>query len=139
MYKKHFFVILLAHLVTPISLLLPILRVEETRIGYGGKMSIETSYTNIFGYASNDVYLTIGIFIIVLSFITFAAIAMDIIAMNKKEYTLIYAKLSFFLTLSIAMMGAMSVGVGSYLFSAICVLSFVISSVLLIRVIKRVM
>ncbi|MBQ8163686.1 MAG: hypothetical protein IJZ93_04915 [Clostridia bacterium] len=139
MYKKHFSVILLSHLIALISLLFPILRVEEMRIGYGGNMRIEFLYTNIFGYTSYDVYIMISVFIIALSFLTFAAIIFDILAMNKKEYTLIYSKVSFFLTLSIAMMGALAAGAGSYMFSLICAVSFVISSVLLIRVIKRIM
>jgi hypothetical protein len=139
MYKKHFFAIILSQIMVPLSMLLPVMRIEETRINFGGVMTTEKAYVNIFKYLSYDVYLTVGIIMLSLAIVLIIACANSLLAIYTQSKTLIYAKMSFFYSLATAIMGAFAAGVSSYALTIICACSFTFNSVLSIRVIKRLM
>lgn len=139
MYKKHFLAILASQIIVPIAMLLPVMRIEETRINFGGVMTTENIYVNIFKYLTYDVYLTVGIIMISLGIILILGCINNVLAIYLPGRILLWAKMSFFYALATAIMGAFAAGVSSYVLTIICAWSFAINSILSIRVIKRVM
>ena len=66
MHKKYFLIIMLSHLVVPISMLFPVLRVNEIRLASSGSTLADEYYINLFEYIYSGLYMFTGFLILAL-------------------------------------------------------------------------
>jgi len=127
--RRRFFVyIILAHLLVPIALVLPIHRIEA-----GAAESI--SFINIFEYLeiTDSVYVTIFIAVFVFGELLGIANAIVGICVSKKHA---YIRNAFALGFCSAILAAIFIGFGSYIFFIVCAGSFFVISYFALRLMK---
>lgn len=127
--KKRFFIyIIIAHLLVPIFLILPIHRL---RVGIGESIS----FISIFEYIENANNHLITAMLIVFIVIEFLGIANAIYGI-KTDGNHLSTRNSFALGFSSAILGAMFLSFGSYIFFLVCAISFLVISYFSIRLMK---
>ncbi len=137
MHKKYFGFILLSHLVMVGSLFAPLIRVSENRLNNTGITLIDTNYINIFQYVYNDIYTVTAVFMIILALISIVGIVFSIIGITKDELSTRIVKISFACCFSPAAMGALQMYSKSYILFLICAISFFVSAICTIRLMKQ--
>lgn len=136
MEKRLYFLIALAHLTVPISLLTPIIIITETSVGMEGAIDIEMYNINFFQYFLYDIYSTLAIFMLIFSLVELIGAANAFYAVFTKKPNHVSYKVSFYLGFSSAVMAALQAGSKSYAFFFICVISFLIISFCSIKLMK---
>lgn len=136
MEKKLYFIIALAHLAVPISLLTPIITMTETKVGMGGATEIEMYNINFFQYFLYDIYSVVAIFMLVFIIVELLGAVNAFYAVFTKKSNHVSYKISFCLGFSSAVMAALQAGSSSYLFFFICVVSFLVISFCSIKLMK---
>ena len=136
MEKKLYFLIALAHLAVPISLLTPIITITETKVGIGGTTVVEMYNINFFQYFLYDVYSTLAIFMLIFSVVELLGAVNGFYAAFTKKPNHVSYKASFYLGFSSAVMAALQAGSNSYAFFFICVISFLVISFCSIKLMK---
>lgn len=136
MEKKLDFVIALAHLAVPVSLLTPIISITETKVGIGGATTVETYDLNFFQYFWNDIYSAVAIFMLVFAVVEICGAAYAFYVTFSKKPHPVSEKITFSLGFSSAVMAALQAGSESYVFFAICVVSFLVISICSIKIMK---
>lgn len=136
MHKKYYLIIMLAHLSVPLSLLFPVLRVDEIRLGISGSTTTSAYYLNIFEYIYSDIYTLTGLFILFLAIAQLAGVIIAIVGMANKTMKHVPILLSFVLGFSSAIMSALQIYSGSHMLFIISAISFVIVSIFSINLMK---
>ena len=136
MEKRLYFLIALAHLAVPISLLTPIITITETRVGIDGATAVEMYNINFFQYFLYDIYSTLAIFMLIFSIVELLGAANAFYSVFTKKPNHVSYKISFYLGFSSAVMAALQSGSKSYAFFFICVISFLIISFSSIKLMK---
>ena len=127
--KKRFFIyIIIAHLLVPVFLVLPIHRL---RVGLGKSLS----FISIFDYIEHAQNTLITILLVVFIFAEFLGIANAIYGILTKGNHASTIN-SFALGFSSAILGAMFLSSGSYMFFLVCAFSFLVISYFSIRLMK---
>ena len=128
MNKKYLIAILISHLVVPISIFFPILKITDT--------NSNNIMCNVFEYVKNNptVYATI----LLIVFLTFELIGAgnSVYVLTKKEISHKNIQSLFLLGFSSAILGAMYISVAR-IFFIICAVSFVFISYSSIKLMKR--
>ena len=131
MSRKYFWIILIAHLIVPISLFFPVLRDFE--------ISNRSTLINIFDFIRQNQYMYIAVLLITFTLIELCGLGNSIYCLTKKTPTNRNISISFLFGFSSAILGAMFISAGSYPFFIICALSFIAisySSIKLMRLEK---
>ncbi|MBQ8545355.1 MAG: hypothetical protein IJ437_00235 [Clostridia bacterium] len=136
MHKKYYAIIILAHLIVPISLLFPILRVNEIRLGLSGGTTTSEHYMNIIEYIASDIYTITGILILFLALIQLAGVGIAVVGLVEKSVRSILVRLSFISSFSCAILAALQIYSGSRILFIICAVSFVTIAFSSIRLMK---
>ncbi len=136
MHKKYYLIIMLAHLAVPVSLLFPVLRVDEIRLGVSGATTTSAYYLNIFEFIYSDIYTLTGLFILFLAIAQIAGVIIAIVGMSNKTIKHIPILLSFVLGFSSAIMSALQIYSGSYMLFIISAISFVVVSIFSVNLMK---
>ncbi len=132
MFKRLISVILLAHLLVPLSLLLPVLQIPEN-----ASSLIEAShYYNIFDYVILNKYVYVTALLISFIVAELLGVANAIYGLAQKEIKHFHVRASFVLGFSSAILGAMFISAGSYTFFAVCAISFLLISYCSIKLMK---
>lgn len=127
--RRRFFVyIILAHLLVPIGLLLPIHRVEAGTVQ-------SDDFINIFEYLdyTNSVYITVLIALFVLGELLGVVNSVYGIYTSNKHIAI---RNSFAYGFCSAILAAIFLGFGSYIFFVVCAASFLIISYFSLRLMK---
>lgn len=128
--KKYFIFIVIAHLLVPVSLLFPVLNLQE-------RMAGSTENVNIFRFVNDNhyVFLTVLILILLFASVLGAATALyGIFSKNENKHAPI--RNSFFIGFSEAILSAIFLSSGSYIAFTICAIMFIVISVSAIRLLK---
>ena len=128
MIKKLYIAILLSHLLVPISLLFPILKISESLEGQG--------YYNVINYIILNEYTYVTVLLIIFSIVELCGLSNAIYGLTINELNRKNISMSFLFGFSSAILGAMFISTGSYLFFIICAISFVVISYASIRLMK---
>lgn len=135
--KNRFFIgILLSHLAVIVSLLTPIIRVDEERLGISGNGITDVRYFNIIDYMTKDIHRLTGVLMIILAVFHILAILNALYGLFFKGYHHASIKYTFVLAFASATMGALQLYSQSYVFFAICAVSFLLVSFCSIRLMK---
>lgn len=137
MHKKYYAIIILAYLAVPISLLFPVLRVNEIRLGLSGGTTTSEHYMNIFEYVYNDIYTITGLLILFLALVQLVGVGIAIVGLVEKGVRSILVRLTFISSFSCAILAALQIYSGSRILFVICAISFVLiafSSIRLMRI-----
>ena len=128
MSKKFFLIILFFHLIVPISVFFPVFKSSST--------SMDTSLCNIFRYVreNSSVYATVLLLVFLL--IEIVGVGNAAYGLAKKEAARRNKQSSFILGFSSAILGAMFISVGSYVFFLLCAVSFIAISYASIKLMK---
>ena len=126
MSKKYFLLILVSHAIVPISLLFPVLQISQG-----------LEHINIFEYISQNQYFYVKISLVTFIIAELCGLANAIYGLSKKDLHHKNIQMSFLLGFSSAILGAMLIGAGSYMFSFICAISFVVISYSAIKLMKK--
>lgn len=132
MHKKPFIIILLSHLIVPLSLLFPVFKV-------GNKLtntSVDKDFVNIIGYVQINVYGYITVVLVIFMIMEILGIVNSINGIRHKELKHAPIRNSFYLGFSSAVLGATFISVGSYVFFAVCAASFLVISYFSIKLMK---
>ena len=127
MNRKYFWIIILSHLIVPVSLLFPVLQIPEME---------SLSLYNVFGFIAKNQYAYVTILLITFILVELCGLANVIYCLAKKEVNRKNISISFLFGFSSAILGAMFISAGSYLFFIICAVSFVLISYSAIKLMK---
>ena len=128
MQKRFFIYIIISHLLVPFSLILPIHRLK---IGTSESMS----FINIFEYLKHNRNLYINIFLLIFIFCELLGIVNSFFGVFGK-ITHISIRNSFALGFSSAILAAIFLSNGSYIFFLVCAFSFLTISYFSLRLLK---
>ncbi len=126
--KKFSVIILIFHLIVPLSLLFPVLQTSET--------SKSTELFNIFQYINQNQYFYISVLLVAFLLIELLGVANAIYYISVKTPDRRSVGISFLFGFSSAILGAMFISAGSYLFFSLCALSFIVISYCSIKLMK---
>lgn len=128
MNKKYFGLILASHAIVPLSLLFPVLQISE---------EIESSgYFNVFEYIKLNRYTYVTVLLVIFVIVELCGLGNAIYGITLKELNRRNIGSSFLLGFSSAILGAMFLSAGSYLFFIICAISFIVISYSSIKLMK---
>ena len=136
MHKKYYAIIMVAYLVVPISLLFPVLRVNEIRLGLSGGTTTSENYMNLFDYIYNDIYIITGLLMLALVIVQIVAAIIALLGLINKEVKSIFVRLTFIASFSCAILAALQMYSGSHALFIICAASFVTIAFASIRLMK---
>lgn len=126
--KKFFLVILIFHALVPLSLLFPVLQISE---------AIESSgYYNVFDYIRLNSYTYVTVLLVIFVIVELCGLGNAIYGLTLKKLNSKNIGFSFLLGFSSAILGAMFLSSGSYLFFIICAVSFIVISYSSIKLMK---
>lgn len=128
MSKKYFWIILISHMIVPLSLFFPVLKIPE--------MLDSLSLYNVFTFIANNQYTYVTILLITFLIVELCGLANAIYGLSIKELNHKNIQVSFLLGFSSAILGAMFISAGSYLFFIICAISFIAISYGSIKLMK---
>ncbi len=128
MSRKFFWIILISHLIVPISLFFPVLQDFE--------ISNSSTLFNIFDFIRQNQYVYITVLLITFILIELCGLANAIYCLTKKAPSNRNISISFLFGFSSAILGAMFISVGSYPFFIICAVSFLLISYSSIKLMK---
>lgn len=126
--KKFSVIILISHLIVPLSLMFPVLQSSEA--------SKSAELFNVFQFISQNQYFYISILLIAFLIIELCGVANAIYYLSVKYPNQRSVGISFLFGFAPAILGAMFIGAGSYLFFALCALSFILISYCSIKLMK---
>ncbi len=128
MSKKYFLVILIFHALVPISLLFPVLQISQVQESF--------SFFNVFEFIRQNQYTYVTILLITFILVDLCGLGNAIYGLTRKELKHRNIQVSFLLGFSSAILGAMFISAGSYLFFIICAVSFIAISYSAIKLMK---
>ena len=136
MHKKFYIANLVSHLSLIISMIFPVLKVDEKRLALLTDQSVQAQNLNLFEYIAKRVSPITGYFMIFLLLIACAGVANSVYGMIEKKVNSLSVKLSFIFGFSSAAMAALQLYSNSILLLIICVVSFVIISISSVKLMK---
>ena len=128
MSKKYFWIILIFHLLIPASLLFPVLKVTNSLSSH--------NMLNIFNFIKENPSTYVTVLLIVFTVFELMGIANAIYGIARKEANHKNTQATFLLGFSSAILGAMFISTGSYLFFFLCAISFIAISYASIKLMK---
>lgn len=132
MHKKYFIVILLSHLFIPVSLLFPVLQVPSNAVS---ELS-EFEFFNVVRFIQLNQYTYVTILLVLFTIVELFGVINAIYGLAKNELKHRTVQLSFLMSFSSAILGAMFISASSYIFFVICALSFVLIAYSSIKLMK---
>ena len=132
MQKRLLLINLVAHLSVPLSLFFPILQVSEN----ASSLTQGSGAFNVFDFIRLNQYTYVSILLLVFLLCELIGAGYAVYGLVKKELPHLYRSTSFLLGFSSAVLGAMFISAGSYIFFTICALSFFFISYASIKLMK---
>jgi len=123
---------MLSHLIVPASLLFPVLRISSEAFIEG---ALE-GYVNIFKFITINQYLYVTILLVVFVLVELLGVANSIYGLTLKEMSHRNIGLAFLFGFSSAVLGAMFISSGSYVFFTLCAVSFILISYASVKLMK---
>ena len=136
MHRKYYLIIALSHLTVVVSMLFPLINVNELRIGVAGAQNAEPYYMNIISFLQNEIYPITGILMLVFVGISIFGFALSIYGFVSKKLKSFSVKLSFIAGFGSASLGALLLYSNSTMLFIICALSFGIISFCTIKLVR---
>ena len=136
MHKKYFLIIMLSHLVVPISMLFPVLRVNEIRLVPSGSTLADEYYINLFDYIYSGLYIFTGFFILALITLQIIFSVLALVGLVSKKHRPIIIRLLFVSSFLSAVLGALQIYSGSSILFILCAISFALIAFASIKLIK---
>ena len=133
---KYYIIALCSHLTVLCVLLMPIIRVTETKMTSISDKTVTSIYVNVFEFLQVNLNSLSSIIMIILMSAHVAGIVNAIVGIIKKGYVNVCVSLTFICGLASAFMGALQLYSGSYTLFAICALTFLAISFCSVRLIK---
>ena len=132
MHKKYFIVILLSHLFIPVSLLFPVLQVPSNAVS---ELS-EFEFFNVVSFIQLNQYTYVTVLLVLFTIVELFGVINAVYGLAKNELKHRTVQLSFLMSFSSAILGAMFISASSYIFFVICALSFVMIAYSSIKLMK---
>lgn len=136
MHKKYYITIIISHLAVALTLLFPVLRVDEIRLSLSGGTTTSAYYMNLFDYLVNEINILAGVFIFILALLNVTGIIIAIYGIFSKSERSLHVILSFALGFSSATMSALQIYLGSIALLVISIVSFALIAFSSIRLMK---
>ena len=136
MHRKFYIAILVSHLSLIVSMIFPVLKVNEIRLTPGGAGSAQVQNLNLFQYIAKEVSPITGYFMIFLLVIAIGGIVNSVYGIISKKVGSLSVKLAFVFGFSSAAMAALQLYSNSALLLIICIVTFAIISVASVKLIK---
>ncbi len=136
MHRKFYIAILVSHLSLIVSMLFPVLKVNEIRLAPWGGGNSQVQNLNLIEYIGKGVSPITGYFMIFFVAIALAGVANSVYGIISKKVSSLSVKLSFVFGFSSASMAALQLYSNSILLLVICIVTFAIISIASVRLIK---
>lgn len=136
MYRKNYIAILVSHLSLVVSLLFPIIRVNEIRLAPWTGETSEVQNLNLFEYTGKSISPVTSYLMIFFLAIALAGCINAIFGIVSKKINALSVKLSFIFGFSSAAMAAVQLYSGSVMLIFISIITFAIITVASVRLIK---
>lgn len=136
MKNKYYITALCSHITVLCALLMPVIRVTETKMTSISDKTVTSSYLNVFEFLQVNLNSLSSAIMIILMAAHVAGIANAIVGTLKKGYVNTCVSLTFACGLASAFMGALQLYSGSYILFSICAISFVLIAFCSLRLIK---
>ena len=136
MHKKYFLIVMLSHLVVPISMLFPVLRVNEIRLASSGSTLADEYYINLFEYIYSGLYTFTGFLILALITLQVAFSVLAFVGFLSKNLKPMIVRFLFVSSFLSAVLGALQIYSGSSVLFILCAVSFGLIAFASIKLIK---
>lgn len=128
MSKKYFWIIFLFHLLIPISLFFPVLKMPSSLSSH--------NMLNIFHFIKVNPSTYVTVLLIVFTLFEIAGAINAVYGIARKEISRKNTQATFLLGFSSAILGAMFISVDSHIFFILCAISFIAISYASIKLMK---
>lgn len=136
MHRKYYLIIAISHLAVVVSMLFPLINVNELRLGVAGAQKAEPYYMNIISFLQNEIYPITGILMLIFVGISIFGFILALYGFISKKLKSFSVKLSFIAGFGSASLGALLLYSKSTMLFIICALSFVIISFCAIKLVR---
>lgn len=134
--RKIYSVVLFSHIGVLLTLLFPVIRVDEIRMGIENTTETESSYLNFFEFASNPTHILSAFLMTVFIAVHIVGIVNAIYCIITNKANRLLINLTFAYSFASALMGALQLYSMSYVLFTVCAVSFLLialSSLYLMR------
>ena len=128
MSKKYFWIILFFHLLVPVSLLFPVLKVSNSLSNH--------NMLNIFNFIKENPSIYLTVLLIVFTLLEVVGALNAVYGIARKEISHKNTQATFMLGFSSAILGAMFISVDSHIFFILCAVSCIFISYASIKLMK---
>ena len=136
MHKKFFLIIALSHLVVPVSMLFPVLKVNEIRLASSGGTLTDEYYINLFQYIYTDIHTFTGFLTVSLVVLQILAVIVALFGLFSKKLNSVFVRILFVSCFLCAILAALQIYAGSSILFIISAISFGIIAFASVKLMK---